>query len=137
MKVRKTLASALLLAGLGTSFAANAGDLILHNNTSLPSTAYVNIACSTTLLGAGGITQPGKENRINTDLLWFPCAINASACKADVYATKDCGESGAKPIAVVYLDLYTQQVTVGSVNDKYKVEVNPNNKLEVTLSQVG
>lgn len=138
MRVKKTLIAGLLMTGLGASFGADAADLVIHNNTTNPSTSIVNgLSCSADIPGINGVTNPGEKNTIDGGLLWLICSTSPSDCKADVYATSDCNKSGASPIATVHLNLFQGKISIDppSSDEQKKYNIIANG-LDVTLNQI-
>ncbi len=90
--MKKKIATSLILAGLSmVSFSAQANDLLISNNTDLPSTSVINHGLCSTILKDAGVVKPHEQNHIvPSDKVKWACTIFPSNCQADVYLTNNC-----------------------------------------------
>jgi len=112
MSLRKT--GLLIVAAFiaASPFQAQAGDLVIINNTRFDSTSITNNGfCSATILGEAGITRAGKTNVVADAKIRKACLFNKHQCRAAVYMTANC--SGPKVADVMFdVDTGIQSVTM-------------------------
>jgi hypothetical protein len=112
MSIKKTLflVGALFCVALPFQAIAMGGgeSLVITNNTDLDSTSKINnMACSSSVLGEGGITHAHSTNAVSNTKLRVACALNRENCVADVYMTTVCERSGQPKIATVVFSVNT------------------------------
>ena len=90
MLLKKIMMATVLIAGTSPLFAYTP-DLTIENKTIYPSTSVLNGGlCSTSILGADGITPPKSKKVIKGYQIRLACMLNLENCKADVYMTNNC-----------------------------------------------
>jgi hypothetical protein len=128
MQFKKTmLAAGLAILSVPLLALANTPDLIIHNNTDLPSTSVINGSiCSNFLPGNVGITQPHSTNNVPGVTVHSACWANRENCRAVIYMTPDC--SG--PVIGTVVISTTSGVKSIEVNGGYSIS---GNGFEITL----
>jgi hypothetical protein len=110
LKKAQFLACTLLATSLVSLPALAQADLTITNKTSHDSASIINGgACSSTFLGDIGVTKAGQKNTISSFMLKIACYGHTTACRADVFMTRDC--SGEKAGTVI-LDVVNGVVSV-------------------------
>lgn len=119
MSLKKILSTGLFAISIsGMSILAHgANSLTIVNNTAQDSTAIINNGgCSASVLGEKGITRAGKQNTIDSFIIWYACYASPANCKADVYMTSNC--TGEK-IATVVFDTNTGIKSISMLSNDY------------------
>jgi hypothetical protein len=103
---KKMIAVIVSTGAFALPLATQAAPLQIHNNTKLPSTSIINGSfCSKYI--PDGVTQPGETKTVDEGKLQASCWRFPDACKAEIFMTKDCNESGEKSVGTVTLSVRT------------------------------
>lgn len=117
---KKSILIGLMTVGFAaTPVIALAGnDLHLDNNTTKDVTTKIHGICSTTLLGADGVTKAKDHNKIIPYWKLLIACGGSGLCKAEVYMTNNCGGSKVSDV-----DFNTETGYQGSTtySTKYKI----------------
>jgi len=122
MSIKKIASTGLLSLSLtGIPFLAHA-ELRINNHSNSDSTAVINNGtCSSSALGAAGITEAHSTNTVSDFIIWYTCRSSPHDCRADVYMTRDCYASGASKVASVVFDTQIGIKSIDNFSDKYLI----------------
>lgn len=116
---KQSFLSGLLFASLTLPVLSHANALTIRNNTNFDSTSKINDGpCSSSILGAKGVTKAHSTNVISDKMILLACYANRSNCKADVFMTNNC--SGPQ-IATVVFDVNTGVKSVSMQSNNYTI----------------
>lgn len=116
---KKSIVISLIAVGfVATPVIALAGDLHIDNNTTKDSTTRIHGICSTTLLGADGVTKAKDHNKVTPHWKLLIACGGSGACRADVYMTNNCSGS---VVANVDFNTETGLQNVTMLSSSYKI----------------
>jgi|SRR3990167_2091461 len=96
--IRKLIAGLCLSVGLLPLAHAS---LTIDNQTDYYSTAKLNGAACSTILGDTGITKPHSVNTVSDLNVGIGCIMNKKNCKAELYMTNNCS---GNVVAIIMFD---------------------------------
>lgn len=121
MSIKKKMMTSFLMLGISSLplITHATPSLVLDNETSQSSTAFIEGKCSKNL--PHGVTGPHEKNTINGTIVELACIGHSDACHGDVYMTNHCGEGGEHSIGSLVFSTSTGIPETTIVKDGYSL----------------